>query len=123
VVVVTHVPGVALRSAAEDAGLSIGYTRTLTIAPLGADAPAPGRYGPGAILSGARPVAQLRRIIGFDLSLNPGRVGVMLGFSEDAMLARVPAGASLLQHLVLVPGAPEESELRICTEGAECDGR
>lgn len=122
-VVVTHVPGVALRSDAEDAGLSIGYTRTLTIAPLGADAPAPGWYGPGAVLSGARPVAQLRRIIGFDLALNPGRVGVMLGFSEDAMLARVPAGASVLRHLELVPGAPEESELLICTERTGCDGR
>lgn len=121
VVVVTHVPGVALRSSAEDAGLSIGYTRTLTIAPLGADAPAPGRYGPGAVLSGAPPLAQLRRIIGFDLALNPGRVGVMLGFSEDALLARVPARASMVRRLVLVPGQPAESRLTICREVEECN--
>lgn len=121
VVVVTHVPGVALRSAREDAGLSIGYTRTLAIAPLGAAAPAQGRYGPGAVLSGAPPVALLRRVIGLDLALNFGRVGVMLGFSEEAMLARVPAGASLVRRLVLVPGRPAESSLIICTEVEACD--
>ena len=118
---VTHVPGVALRTSAEDAGLSIGYTRTLAMMPLGADAPEPGRYGLGAMLSAAPPVAQLRQIVGFDLALNPGRVGVMLGFSEDALLARVSTRTSGVRQLLLVPGQPAESRLTICMEVEECN--
>ena len=121
VVVVTHVPGIALRSVPEDAGLSIGYTRTLTMVPLGADAPAPGRYGPGALLPAAPPVAQLRRIIGLDMAFNRSRAGVMLGFSEEALFARVPAGASMVRQLTLLPGQPSESRLILCKEVMGCD--
>ena len=120
-VVVRQVPGVAVRSAADDFGISFGYSRITTIAALQPGAPAPGRYGPGALSSLPPPAVEIRRIIGVDVALNPNRIGVMLGVSEDALLARIPADASVVRRILLLPDRPMESSLRMCSEVKGCD--
>src|SRR6185437_9726500 len=87
-VVRTETYGIALRTAAEDAGITIGYTSTLALIPDCPNAPRAGTHRFGVSLASLRPLALVRRTGGFAIDTNRRLVGFMLGFAEDAFLPR-----------------------------------
>lgn len=118
-VVRTETYGVALRSEA-DAGITIGYSWTLALIPDCAAAPRAGKYSFGVSLEGLRPVAVVRRTGGLALDLNRRTIGVMLGFSEDALLSAIPRTDSIVRRLVLAPDEPSQSEFHQIPERGLC---
>lgn len=120
-VVRTETYGVALRSAADDAGVTIGYTSTLTVIPDCAGAPRAGKYSFGVSMAGIRPVASVRRTGGLALDTNRRTIGAMLGFSEDLVLRAIPANDSIVRRLVLTPDEPSKIEFRQIPEQGLCD--
>src|SRR5271165_1068270 len=120
VVILTTTFGGALRTRPDDAGLAIGYTKTLAVAPDSSAAPRPGDYLFGVSAADLPLVAVIRRVIGIDFGLNSEMVGATLGFSEDATFARVSPDTSMLRHLVLLPDDPAGIELRFCQKPAPC---
>lgn len=123
VVVVRTTWGAALRTGAEDAGLAIGYTRTLTVAAEPPDAPAAGPYPLGAGLPDLPAAAVIRRMVGIDIGVNRRMVGIVCGASEDAVLAMVPGDASMARRLVLTPDDPAATQLHLCREPDRCNSR
>jgi hypothetical protein len=121
VVILTTTFGAALRTGPDDAGLAIGYTKTLAVAPDSPVAPPPGSYVFGVSAADLPPVAVIRRVIGIDFGLNREMVGATLGFSEDAVFARLSSDTSVLRHLVLLPDDPAGIELRLCREPVPCE--
>jgi hypothetical protein len=119
-VVVTKTYGAALRTSAADAGLAIGYTRTLTVLPDFANAPRDGTYYFGISSPAQLPVAEIRRVVGLNIGMNYQMIGLQCGVSEDAIFARVPSTASVVRRLVLIPDNPALTELRICTKPELC---
>lgn len=118
-VVRTETYGVALRSEA-DAGITIGYSWTLALIPDCAAAPRAGKYSFGVSLEGLRPVAVVRRTGGLALDLNRRTIGVMLGFSEDALLSEISRDESINRHLILTPDEPSQIELNQTPEQSRC---
>lgn len=120
-VVHTRTYGVDLRTRAAEAGVTIGYTSTLRVTPRGQDAPAAGRYRFGLSTRALPTTAIVRRVAGIDIGVNPSMIGVMLGFSEDAVFTRIPAGTTIVRRLVLFPNDPARTVLRLCEEAAGCE--
>jgi hypothetical protein len=120
-VVRTETYGVALRTTAEDAGVTIGYSWTLAVIPDCADGPRPGTHRFGVSMSGLHPIAMVRRTGGIGIETNRRTIGIMLGFSEDAILSEVAADESVLRRLVLSPDEPSQIELRQIREERPCD--
>jgi hypothetical protein len=120
-VVSTETYGVALRSAAYDAGVTIGYSWTLAVIPDCAAAPRTGKYNFGVSIAGIRPVASVRRIGGLALDMNRRTVGAMLGFSEDMIVRAIPANESIARRLVLTPDEPSKIEFSQTPEQGLCD--
>ncbi|KAF0102579.1 MAG: hypothetical protein FD144_2309 [Rhodospirillaceae bacterium] len=118
-VVRTETYGVALRSEA-DAGITIGYSWTLALIPDCAAAPRAGKYSFGVSLEGLRPIAVVRRTGGLALDLNRRTIGVMLGFSEDALLSEISRDESINRHLILTPDEPSQIELNQTPEQSRC---
>ena len=119
-VVRTETYGVALRGAADDAGITIGYSWTLALIPDCAAAPPAGKYSFGVSMAGLRPIAVVRRTGGVALDLNRHTIGIMLGFSEDAMFSEIPRNDSIVRRLVLAPDAPSQSEFHQTPEHGLC---
>jgi hypothetical protein len=115
VVILTTTFGAAFRTRPDDAGLAIGYTKTLAVAPDSPAAPRPGDYLFGVSAADLPLAAVIRRVV------NAEMVGATLGFSEDATFARVPSDTSMVRHLVLLPDYPAGIELRFCQEPAQCE--
>ena len=120
-VVRTETYGVALRTAAEDAGITIGYSWTLAVIPDCAGGPRPGTHRFGVSTSGLRPIATVRRTGGIGIDTNRRTIGIMLGFSEDAILSEVAADESVMRRLVLTPDEPSQIELHQIREERPCD--
>ena len=120
-VVRTETYGVALRTAAEDAGVTIGYSWTLALIPDCSAGPPVGTHRFGVSTSGVRPIAMVRRIGGIGIDTNRRTVGIMLGFSEDAIFSEVAANESVIRRLVLTPDEPSQSELHQIREQGPCD--
>lgn len=120
IVIITKTYGAALRTAAADAGLAIGYTRTLAVIADTPDAPAVGLYPFGAAPPEPPATAIIRRVAGINFGVNRQMIGVACGVSEDAVLARMPAGSSIMRRLVLVPDDPVSTELHLCRETEPC---
>jgi hypothetical protein len=120
-VVRTQTYGVALRTAADDAGVTIGYSSTLALIPDCLDAPRVGTHKFGVTMSGIRPIAVVRRTGGLSIDTNRRTVGVMLGFSEDGVFSKVPADQSIVRKLVLTPDEPSKSEFRQIPEKSVCN--
>ena len=118
--VVTETYGVAVRTAADDAGVTIGYSWTLTLLPDCAAVPRAGKYRFGVSTAGLPAIAAVRRKGGLAIDTNRRALGLMLGFSEDAMLSRIPADVSVLRRLVLTPDDPSAIEFGQIPEPA-CD--
>jgi hypothetical protein len=121
VVIRTETIGAALRTAATDAGLAIGYTSTLVMLPDGPDAPRAGTYYFGVSTAGLPAVASVRRVIGIDLDANRRAVGFTVGFSEDATLGQIGRELSVMRRFSLSPDDPSSAELRICQEVTSCE--
>lgn len=119
-IVVTETYGVALRSASEDAGVTVGYSRTLALIPDCAGAPPAGKYSFGVSMAGIRPVASIRRTGGLALDFNRHTIGLMLGFSEDALFSEISSDASIFRRLVLTPDEPSQSEFHQTPEHGLC---
>jgi hypothetical protein len=120
VIVRTDTYGVALRTTATDAGLTIGYTSTLAMIPACPGLPHVGHYLFGLDVSGISAVVTLRRAIGIGIDANKRAVGMTMGFSEDAMTSPIDQDKSALRSLIFLPGRPSESELRLFGEAAPC---
>ncbi len=120
-IVRTETYGVAFRSAADDAGVTVGYSWTLAVIPACTDAPRAGVYSFGVSLGGLRPVASVRRTGGLALDMNQRTVGVLLGFSEDLIVRPIRANESIVRHLVLTPDEPSKIEFRQIPEQDLCD--
>ena len=116
----TETYGIALRTKAEDAGVTIGYSSTLTLLPDCPEAPQAGRHTFGVSTSGLRPVAVLRRTSGVSIDTNRRALGVMLGFAEDGFFTAVPADESVHRRLVLTPDDPSKIEFRQISEKGPC---
>jgi hypothetical protein len=121
VVILTRTLGGALRTGPDGAGLAIGYTKTLAVAPDSPAAPRPGDYVFGVSAADLPLAAVIRRVVGIDFGLNREMVGATIGFSEDATFARIPSDTSMLRRLVLSPDDPAGIELRFCREPAPCE--
>ena len=119
-IVRTETYGVALRSSADDAGVTVGYSWTLALIPDCAAAPRAGKYSFGVSMAGIRPIASVRRTGGLALDLNRHTVGVMLGFSEDALFSEIPRNDSIVRRLVLTPDEPSQSEFHQTPEHGAC---
>ena len=119
-IVRTETYGVALRSAADDAGVTIGYSWTLAVIPDCAAAPRTGKYSFGVSTAGLRPVATVRRTGGLALDFNRRTIGAMLGFSEEAMFSAIPKDASMVRRLVLTPDEPSKIEFNQIPEQSPC---
>jgi hypothetical protein len=120
-VILTATYGVALRTQPDDAGLAIGYTKTLAVLPEFPEAPPPGSHLFGVSVAGLPMAAVIRRVVGLDVALNHEAFGAALGFSEDAVFAKVSSDTSLVRRLVILPDDPANIELRICKEPALCE--
>ena len=118
--VVTETYGVALRTTAEDAGITIGYSWTLTLIPDCPGAPLAGRHRFGVSTAGLRAVAAVRRTGGIAINTNRRALGLMVGFSEDALLSRVGADESVVRRLVLTPDNPSTIEFTQSPEQSRC---
>jgi hypothetical protein len=112
--------GVAVRTASDDAGVTIGWSWTLALIPVCPEAPRPGTYRFGLSRSGLRPIATVRRTGGVAIDTNRRTVGVMLGYSEDGVFTRLPADASIVRSLVLTPDDPSRIEFRQFPETSLC---
>jgi hypothetical protein len=119
-IVLTETYGLSLRSAADDAGVTIGYSWTLAVLPDCAGAPRAGKYNFGVSMAGLRPVALVRRTGGLALDANRRSIGAMLGFSEDVTFSAIPADASLIRRLVLTPDEPSKIEFNQIPEQSSC---
>lgn len=119
-IVRTETYGIALRSTAEDAGLTLGYTWTLAVLPDCAGAPKAGKYSFGVSTAGIRPVASVRRTGGLTLDTNSRTVGALLGFSEDMVIKAIPASDSITRRLVLTPDDPSTIEFSQTPEQGLC---
>ncbi len=120
-VVRTETYGVALRSTANDAGVTIGYSWTLALIPDCATAPRAGKYSFGVSMAGIRPIAVVRRTGGLALDLNRHNIGLMLGFSEDAVFSEISRNESIDRRLVLTPDEPSRIEFNQIGEQSPCD--
>jgi hypothetical protein len=116
----TETYGIALRTKADDAGVTIGYASTLTLFPDCPEAPPAGRHTFGVSTSGLRPLAMLRRTSGVAIDTNRRGVGVMLGFAEDGFFSAAPVDDSVHRHLVLTPDDPSKIEFRQISEKGPC---
>lgn len=112
--------GIAFRTAADDAGVTIGYTWTLALIPNCPDAPRIGTYRFGVLTSGLRSIATVRRAAGVAIDMNSRKMGIMLGYSEDGLFTRLPADASIVRSLVLTPDEPSKTEFHQFPEGGLC---
>jgi hypothetical protein len=112
--------GVAVRTAADDAGITIGYSWTLALIPNCPDAPRLGAHRFGLSLSGLRPIATVRRTGGVAIDMNRRTMGVMLGYAEDGLFTRLPADTSIVRRLVLTPDEPSTIEFRQVPETSQC---
>ena len=119
-VVRTETYGVALRSKADDAGVTIGYSWTLAVLPDCAGSPRPGKYSFGVSMVGLRPVASVRRTGGLSLDTNRRTMGALLGFSEDVMLAAIPKNDWIVRRLVLTPDEPSTIQFSQIPEQGLC---
>jgi hypothetical protein len=119
-VVRTETYGIALRTASEDAGVTIGYSWTLALIPDCADGPRVGTHRFGVSLSGLQPIAVVRRVGGLAIDANRRTIGIMLGFSEDALFSEASPDESVLRHLVLTPDEPAQIELHQIREQSPC---
>jgi hypothetical protein len=120
-VVRTQTYGIALRTAAEDAGVTIGYSSTLALIPDCAGAPPVGTHRFGVSLAGLRPIAVVRRTGGLAIDTNRRMVGFILGFAEDAVLSQVRAGQSIVRKLDLAPDEPAKTKFRQLPEDSLCN--
>jgi hypothetical protein len=112
--------GVAVRTAADDAGITIGYSWTLALIPDCPGAPRVGKHSFGVSLAGLQPIATVRRTGGVAIDVNRRAIGVMLGFSEDGLFTRLPADSSVVRSLVLTPDEPSKTEFRQFPETSLC---
>jgi hypothetical protein len=112
--------GVAFRTAADDAGVTIGYSWTLALIPDCPDAPRVGKHRFGVSMSGLQPIATVRRTGGMAIDMNRRTIGIMLGYSEDGLFTRLPADASIVRSLVLTPDDPSKIEFRQFPEPGLC---
>jgi hypothetical protein len=112
--------GVAVRTSADDAGVTIGYSWTLALIPDCPGAPRVGKHSFGVSLSGLRPIATVRRKGGVAVDMNNLTIGVMLGYSEHGLFTRIPADASIVRRLVLTPDDPSQIEFRQFPETSLC---
>jgi hypothetical protein len=111
-IVRTETYGVALRTAAEDAGVVIGYSWTLAVIPDCSDGPRVGVHRFGVSTTGVQPIAMVRRTRGIGIDLNSHTIGILLGFSEDAIFSRATTDEPVIRRLVLIPDEPSKIELR-----------
>lgn len=119
-VVLAKTYGVALRTAAEDAGVTIGYSWTLALFPDCLDGPRIGTHRFGVSTSGFHPIATIRRTSGIAIDVNRRTVGIMLGFSEDAIFSEVSTNKSVIRRLVLTPDDPSQIKLRQTPKHDQC---
>lgn len=112
--------GVAVRTAADDAGVTIGYSWTLALIPNCPDAPRIGNHRFGVSMSGLQPIATVRRTGGVAIDMNRRTMGVMLGYSEEGLFTRLPADASIVRTLLLTPDEPSKTEFRQFPETSLC---
>lgn len=119
-IVRTETYGIALRGSADDAGVTVGYSSTLAVIPDCAAGPRAGKYSFGVSMVGIRPIASVRRTGGLALDLNRHTIGVMLGFSEDAIFSEIPRSDSIVRRLVLAPDEPSQSEFQQTPEHSAC---
>ncbi len=113
-VITTRTYGVDLNTRPRQSGLSVGYSRLVQVLPAGGDAPIPGQYLFGALQGQTPAIAMHRRAVGLGVEVNEDTIGISLGLSEWMKVDPIESGKSVRRTLILVPGEPGRTMLKIC---------
>jgi hypothetical protein len=103
-----------------EAGIVLGYSRSVRLLPGELPGISPGRYPLGVSLGDAKPVALFRQVVGLEIGFNDSTLGLSLGITEQMSTAPVDAGVTMTRRLFFVPDQPDRSMVQICEGSREC---
>jgi len=112
--------GFHLNTEQGEAGIVLGYSRTVRVLPGEPAGLLPGPHLFGVWLQGTEPVVLFRRLVGLEIGLNDSMVGLSLGVTEQMSTAPVDASATITRRLFFVPDHPEQSIVRMCEGNSQC---
>jgi len=119
-VVTLRTYGLHLNTEEREAGIILGYSRSVRILPGKPARLLPGQHPFGVWLADAEPLVLFRRIAGLEIGFNQVMIGGSLGLTEEMRTAPVDAGATITRRLLFVPDHPEQSIVRMCEGNSEC---
>ena len=119
-VVTLRTYGLHLNTEEREAGIILGYSRSVRVLPGESPGIVAGQYPFGVWLGGARPEVLFRRVVGLEIGLNVSMVGLSLGVTEQLSTAPVDANATISRRLFFVPDHPDRSTVRLCEGSSEC---
>ena len=120
IVVTSRTYGLHLNTEPGEAGMVLGYCRSVRLLPGDPAGLRPGAYPFGVWLGNAKPVALFRHVAGLEIGLNNSMVGFSLGVSEQMGTVPVDAGASISRRIFFVPDHPDQSIVRNCEGKSKC---
>jgi hypothetical protein len=112
--------GLHLSTERGEAGIVLGYSRSVRLLPGESPGNVPGQYPFGVWLGDERPVVLFRRVVGLEIGLNDSMVGLSFGVTEQMSTAPVDANATISRRLFFVPDHPEQSSVRLCEGSRDC---
>jgi hypothetical protein len=98
-VVTSQTDGLHVNTEPGEAGIVLGYSRSVGLLPGVLPGILPGQYPLGVSLRGAKPVALFRRVVGLQIGLNESMVGLSLGITEQMKTVTVDADATITRRL------------------------
>jgi hypothetical protein len=119
-VVTSWTYGLHLNTEPGEAGIVLGYSRSVRVLAGEPSEFLPGQYPFGVWLGNANPVVVFRRVAGLEIGLSDSMVGLSLGVTEQMSTAPVDANATMSRRLFFVPDHPDRSMVRMCDGNSEC---
>lgn len=121
-IVTTRVYGVGISTRSRDAGIAVGYARSVLVLPSEPSSPATGHYPFGTVVDTDTAIAVHRRLFGIEATVSAASIGLSLGFSESMRTAPIGPGASTRRTLRFTPDHPDRTQLKLCEGETECSG-
>jgi hypothetical protein len=112
--------GLHLNTEPGEAGVVLGYSRSVRLLPGESTGIGLGPHPFGVWLGNAKPVVLFRHVAGLEIGLNNSMVGVSLGVSQRLGTAPVDATATVNRRIFFVPDHPDQSIVRICEGNSKC---
>ncbi len=114
-VVDTYAIGAALRTRADDPGMSIGFDRRSYIFDAVSNhAPDPGWYYFEVPLPESTALVLHTENYGVELRIRANDTGISVGYRATTVMAQVPVGESIYRLLSYRPDAPEHTSVFVC---------